>query len=118
MSVTVIVLSVCVSIIKLAATYLVCDSKMQVCKVPYGVPNACIVWILLKMLCSPVLVSFADSKLLDFFLRVENKPVSPASSVKSSPVACFAIVPKAHAPRINNTYILYIARDTQHSIYI
>ena len=55
------------SVIKLAATYLVRESKVQVCKVPYGIPNACIVWIPLKMLCSPVMVSFADSKFLDFF---------------------------------------------------
>ena len=39
---------------------------MRCYKVPYGVPNACIVWISLKTLCSPVLASFADSKLLDF----------------------------------------------------
>jgi hypothetical protein len=34
-------------------------------KVPYSV-SACIVWISLKTLGSPVLPSFADSKLLDF----------------------------------------------------
>ena len=51
------------SVTKLAATYLVCESKVQLCKLPYGIPNA---WISLKMLCSPVLASFADSKLLDF----------------------------------------------------
>ena len=33
---------------------------------PYGVPNACIMWISPKMLCLPILASFADSKLLDF----------------------------------------------------
>ena len=58
--------SVCVSVTKLAATYLVCESKMQLCKVPYGVPNTRILWISLKTLCSPVLASFADAKLLDF----------------------------------------------------
>ena len=57
-------------------------------------------------------------------LRIEKKP---ASSVKSSPVSgarkvvavtsVFATVPKVHAPRVNNTYIPYIACDTQHSIY-
>ena len=31
--------SMCVSVIKLAATYLVCKSKMRCHKVPYGVPN-------------------------------------------------------------------------------
>ena len=54
--------SVCVT--KLAPTYLVCESKVQYYKVPCGVPNACIVWISLKPLCLPVLVSFADAKLL------------------------------------------------------
>ena len=56
----------CLSVTKLAATYLVCESKLQYYKVPYGVPNACIVWILLKTLYLPVSVSFADGKLLDF----------------------------------------------------
>ena len=70
--VTVVVLCVCVSVCvtKLTATYLVCESQVQACKIPYGVPNACtccIVWISLKALCSPVLASFADAKLLDFF---------------------------------------------------
>ena len=31
--------SVCLSVTKLAATYLVCESKVQRYKVPYGVPN-------------------------------------------------------------------------------
>ena len=44
--------SVSLSVIKPTASYLGY-------KVPYGLPNACIVWI------SPVLVSFADSKFLD-----------------------------------------------------
>jgi hypothetical protein len=46
--------------------YLICESKVQCCKVPYGVSNAFIVWIFLKALYSPVLASFAYSKLLDF----------------------------------------------------
>ena len=54
------------SVTKLAATYLVCESKVHLCKLHYSVPNACIVWISLKTLCPPVLASFADSKLLDF----------------------------------------------------
>ena len=33
--------SVCVSATKLATTYLICKSKVQLYKVPYGVPNAC-----------------------------------------------------------------------------
>ena len=38
-------------------------------KVPYGISNACIMWILLKM---PVLASFADAKLLDFPQATHN----------------------------------------------
>ena len=30
---------VCLSVITLAATYLVCESNSRCCKVPYGVPN-------------------------------------------------------------------------------
>ena len=64
--VTVVILCICVSVTTLTATYLVCESKVQFYKVPYSVPNACIVYISLKMLCSPALASFADPKLLDF----------------------------------------------------
>ena len=53
--------SVCSSLTKLAATYLVCESKVQCYNVPYGVQNAWIVWISLS-----VLASFADFKLVDF----------------------------------------------------
>ena len=40
--ITVVVLCVCVclSVTKLTATYLVCESKVQCYKVPYGVPKA------------------------------------------------------------------------------
>ena len=48
---TIIVLCLSVSVIKLAATYLICKSKTQYHTVLYGVPNACIVWI------SPTLLS-------------------------------------------------------------
>ena len=58
-------LSICLSVTTLAATYLVCESNFRCCKVPYGVPNAWFVWISPKTLRSPVLASFADSKLLD-----------------------------------------------------
>ena len=60
-----IFVSACLSVTKLAATYLDRKSKLRCYNimVPYGVPN---VWISLKTLCSPVLVSFADGKLLDF----------------------------------------------------
>ena len=43
------------SVTTLAATYLVCESNLQCCKVPYGVPNAWFVWISPKTLCLPVL---------------------------------------------------------------
>ena len=59
-------LSVCLSVATLAATYLVCESNLWYCKVPYGVSNASFVWILPKTLCSPALASFADSILFDF----------------------------------------------------
>ena len=63
--VTVVVLCVCrcLSVTKLAAAYIVCESKMWCYKVPYGVP---IVWISLKTLCLPVLALFADSKFFTF----------------------------------------------------
>jgi hypothetical protein len=59
---------VCGSVTTLTATYLVYESKVWCYnyKVPYGVPNACIVWISLKTLLSPALASFADAKLFDF----------------------------------------------------
>ena len=60
--------SVCLSVTKLAATYLVCKSKLWCYTIRYGIPNACIVWIPLKTLCLPVLASFADGKLLDVSL--------------------------------------------------
>ena len=61
-----VVVCVCLSVTELTASYLVCKSKMRCYKVPYDIPNAGFVWISLRTLCSPVLVSFADSKLLDF----------------------------------------------------
>ena len=64
--VMVVVLCVCLSVIMLAAIYLICESNFQYCKVPYDVPNALFMWISPKTLRSPVLASFADSKLLDF----------------------------------------------------
>ena len=41
------------AVTKLAATYLVCESKVRFYKVPYGIPNT-------------LLMSFANAKLLDF----------------------------------------------------
>ena len=58
----------CLSDTKLAATYFVCESKGRCYKVPYGIPNTQFVWISPKMLCSPVLASFTESKLLNFHL--------------------------------------------------
>ena len=74
--------SVCLSVTKLAATYLVCKSKLRCYTIPYGIPNACIAWIPLKTFCSPVLASFADGKprvlSLQFakaFLAVKCRPL-------------------------------------------
>ena len=65
-----VVLGVCVSVSYQASCYIrrlpVQFGKVWCYKVPYGIPNTCIVWIYPKTLCSPVLASFADSKLLDF----------------------------------------------------
>ena len=38
--VTVVVLCVCLSVITLAAIYLICESNFRYCKVPCDVPNA------------------------------------------------------------------------------
>ena len=48
------------SVIKLTATYFVCESKVRFYEVPYGIPNTSIEWISLKTLRFPVLVSFAE----------------------------------------------------------
>ena len=53
--------SVCLSVTTLAATNLVHKSQVRRYKVLYGISNACTMWISLKMLCSPVLASFAFS---------------------------------------------------------
>jgi hypothetical protein len=63
---TVVVL--CVTTV--TATYLVFEYEVWYYKLPYGIPNASIVWISLKMLCSPAVASLADTKLLDFFPSV------------------------------------------------
>ena len=70
--VTVVVLCVCLCVIKLAATYLIFKYKMRCHKVPYGDPNACIVWISPTPLSLPVLASFGESKLLDLTLRINR----------------------------------------------
>ena len=69
MRVTVVVLCVSVCLNYKANCYIPrLQVQSVVYKVPYGVPNVCIVslWILLKMPSSPVLALFADAKLLDF----------------------------------------------------
>ena len=79
----------CVRFSKLAATHLVCRSKLRCYKVPYGVLNACIVWILLRTPCSPVLISFVDGKILDF---------SPSSTQHSNYTKNYALYqPSPHA---------------------
>ena len=82
--VTVVVLCVCLSVTKLTVTYLICESKVQCYKVPYGVPNAWFVWISPKMLYSPILASFADSKLLDF------SPASSSMTLRINRTLCVA----------------------------
>ena len=44
-NIMVVVLCACVPVTTLAATYLVCESKVGCYKVPYGVSNTRIVWI-------------------------------------------------------------------------
>ena len=67
---------VCVSVRLLssyiAATYLVYQSEVRCHKIPYGVPNPCIVWILPTLLFSQVLASFTDSKLLYLTLCINR----------------------------------------------
>ena len=67
--------SVYLSVNSLAAIYRVCKSKLWCYTIPYGVPNAWNVWILLKTLCLPVLASFADGKLLTFPKAALNIPI-------------------------------------------
>ena len=43
--VVVLCVCVCLSVTELAATYLVCKSKVRCYKVPYDISNLCIVWI-------------------------------------------------------------------------
>ena len=54
----IVILCVCVSVYYCASCYIP-QSKVRCYKVPYGISNLRIVWILLKALCFPVLVSFA-----------------------------------------------------------
>ena len=65
---------VCVSVIKIAAKYVPHFQARNAMsyKVPYGDPNAYIVWISPTLLSLPVLTSFADSKLLDLILYINR----------------------------------------------
>ena len=78
------VVCVCVCVTTLAATYimyLIYKSQVRYYKVPNGVSNVCIVWISLKMLCSPVLASFAYKRCLPCFLmRPQWTTVGPLHS--------------------------------------
>jgi hypothetical protein len=56
-------LPVCVSVTTLTATYLVCESKLRCYKIPCGIPNACVVWTLLKRFVLQFWRNFADSRL-------------------------------------------------------
>ena len=64
--VTVVVLCVCLSVClsELSKCYIHISFASLKLGIIYGVSNACIVWILLKMLCSPVLVTFAQDRYL------------------------------------------------------
>ena len=65
--------SVCLSVTALAVTYLVFfKSQVRCYKVLYGVSKVCIVWISLKMLHFPVLVSFAFSHCLHYKFLIYN----------------------------------------------
>ena len=74
---------VCLSVIKLAAICFICKSKVRYHKVPYGVLNTCIVWSSPTPLSSPLLASFAHSKLLDLSLRTKfNRTLSVACYIQ------------------------------------
>ena len=59
---------ICVSITKLAVTYLVYTLKTRCHYASHGIFKICIVWILLKTLCSKVLATFANHHCLLRFL--------------------------------------------------
>ena len=42
-AVVVLCVCICVSVTTLTATYFICESKMRLYKVPYSVPNICVV---------------------------------------------------------------------------
>ena len=64
-------LFICLSITKLAATHLVCESKVRYYKIPYDVPNTCMKCVDFALFAS--LASFADSKLLNFSWASDSK---------------------------------------------
>ena len=69
--------SVCLCIVfpALAATYLVYRCQVRCYRVPYGVTNVCIVWILLKLLCSRDMALFACHEDPRHFLLREDSPM-------------------------------------------
>ena len=78
--------SVILSVTKLAATYLVCKSKLGCYTIPHGVPNACIVWI--------PLTSFADGKLLDFSLSGTHRSIYTKGHVPVLYTVCSRVLVK------------------------
>ena len=66
------------SVITLAATYLICSSKIGRPRILYGVFQIFNVWLLLKMLCFKVLASFADHRSLPCSLTSSRWTKEPA----------------------------------------
>ena len=60
-------MTLCLSVTTLAATYLIYTSQVRCHRVVYGVFKILVVWLLLKMLCSKVLVWFSDHHCLPGF---------------------------------------------------
>ena len=85
------VVCVCVCVTTLAATYimyLIYKSQVRYYKVPNGVSNVCIVWISLKMLCSPVLASFAFSRCLHYEFSIYRMNVGDSDGFFSRRLVC------------------------------
>ena len=61
---------VCLSVIMLTATYHIYTSQVRCHRVVYGVFKTLVMWLLLKTLCSTVLVWFSDHHCLPGFLMM------------------------------------------------
>ena len=61
--------SVSLSVNSLTATYFVCESQARCYENLYAVSNACIVWISLETLCSPVQATFAQDRYLPSWIH-------------------------------------------------